>query len=47
MEKNTDSFVWEDYAVKELEKKNKVKDQAKIDGLTNNPPSNSESYSVV
>ena len=41
MEKNTDSFVWEDYAVKELEKKNKVKDQAKIDGLTNNPPSNS------
>jgi hypothetical protein len=47
MEKINNSFVWEDYAVKQLEIKHRLTGQAKTDGLTDTPKSNAEGYSVV
>lgn len=43
--KNT--FIWDNYAVKQLETKHNLTGQAKIDGLTDTPKSNAEGYSAV
>lgn len=47
MNKITSHFEWENYTVKSLEKKHNLTEQAKTDGLTDTPKSNSEGYSVV
>ena len=40
-------FVWEDFNVKQIETKHNLTAQAKIDGTTDNPKTNSENYSVI
>jgi len=46
--KSIDSvFVWEDFSVKKIEAKHNLTDQAKRDGQTNIPTTNSDSFSVV
>ena len=47
METISENFTWDNYVIKDYEKKHNVTNQAKTDGLMNEPKSNSENYSVV
>ena len=45
MKRVTEHFSWEDIVVTDLEKKHDIEARAKRDGMGDEPPSNSESYS--
>ena len=47
MKKVDKGFVWEEFNVKQIETKHNLTAQAKIDGTTENPKTNSDSYSVL
>lgn len=47
MKKINENFQWETFVVKDLEKKHNLTAQAKTDGLTNEPSTNAEGFSVV
>ena len=47
MDKINNSFSWDNFTIKELEKKHDLTAQAKRDGDNDEPPSNSEGYSVT
>ena len=47
MDKINNSFSWDTFTIKELEKKHDLTETAKRDGMSDEPKSNSEGYSVT
>ena len=46
MKKITELFQWQDFVVKDIEKKHNITEQAKRDGSGDEPPTNAEKFSV-